>query len=132
MLLSRWLYYLGMTCLTYMFWWSGLTKLWDFSSARAEMLNFGLKPAALFAMATIALELGGSVVVVAGGRFAWIGAAALAAFTLATIPVAHDFWNKEGTAAFLEKAIAQEHLSVVGGLLVAAILAQWVARREDS
>ncbi|WP_416173432.1 DoxX family protein [Aerococcus mictus] len=35
----------------------GLNKAFDFSSAIAEMNHFGLSPAALFAVATIVMEL---------------------------------------------------------------------------
>jgi len=63
-------FHLGAVMVTYMFWWSGLTKLW-----------------------------------------------------------VHDFWNMQGQAAFLEKLWAQEHISIVGGLIVAAILADPGSRR---
>jgi len=116
-------FYLGAVALTCMFWWSGLTKLWDLPGTQAEMAHFGLNPPWLFALATIAVQLVGSALVIFGGRFAWLGAAALAVFTLATIPVSHDFWNMAGEAAFLEKFWAQEHTLVVGGLILAATLA---------
>jgi len=70
LLQSRWFFYIGAAAVTYMFWWSGLTKLWD-----------------------------------------------------------HDFWNMQGQAAFVEKLWAQEHISVVGGLIVAAIVADLRSRR---
>ena len=116
-------FYLGAVVVTYMFWWSGLTKLWDLPGTQAEMAHFGLNPPWLFALATIAVQLAGSALVIFGGRFAWLGAAPLALFTLATIPISHDFWNMQGQAAFLEKLWAQEHISIVGGLILAAILA---------
>jgi len=131
LLQSRWLFYIGAAGVTYIYWWSGLTKLWDFPQAQAEMAHFGLNPPAFFALATIALQLGGSALVVFGGRFAWLGAAALAGFTLATIPMAHDYWNKEGEIAFLEKTLAQEHLTVIGGLMLAAILAHLRNQRHS-
>ena len=87
------------------------------------MAHFGFNPPWLFAIATIAVQLVGSALVIFGGRYAWLGAAALALFTLATIPLAHDFWNMQGQAAFVEKLWAQEHVSVVGGLILAAIVA---------
>src|SRR5579871_4096078 len=96
LLRSRWLFYVGAAGMTYMFWWSGLTKILNISEAQAEMVHFGLNPPLIFALATIGLQLGGSALVVFGGRWAWLGAAALAAFTLATIPLAHDFWHMDG------------------------------------
>jgi transmembrane protein len=122
-------FYLAAALATYMFWWSALTKLWDLPGARAEMAHFGLDPPGFFAFATIVCQLAGSALVIFGGRFAWLGATVLALFTLGTIPVAHDFWNLEGQAAVVEKLWAQEHLSVVGGLLLAAILADLRSRR---
>ncbi|HKA57466.1 MAG TPA: DoxX family protein [Gemmatimonadales bacterium] len=116
-------FYLGTVALTYMFWWSGLTKLFDFAGAQGEMAHFGLNPPWFFAAATIVVQLGGSALVIFGGRLAWCGAGVLALFTLGTIPIAHDFWNLTGQAAFVEKLWSQEHVSVVGGLVVAAILA---------
>ncbi len=47
----------------------------------------------------------------------------LSVFTLSTIPLAHRFWEMQGLEAFLEQALVQDHLSVIGGLAVAAALA---------
>lgn len=124
LLRSRALFYLGTTALTFVFWWSGLVKSWDFTGAQAEMAHFGLDPPALYAALTIVEQLGGSALIVLGRQAAWVGAGALSVFTLATIPLAHRFWTLDGMAAFLDKALVQEHLSVIGGLIVAAILAQ--------
>jgi antibiotic biosynthesis monooxygenase (ABM) superfamily enzyme/uncharacterized membrane protein YphA (DoxX/SURF4 family) len=122
------LYLLAAIAATSVFWWSGLTKLIDLGAAQAEMAHFGLEPPLLFALGTIALQLGGSLLVILGGRFGAIGAAALGLFTLATIPLAHDYWNLQGHVAFLEKTIVQEHVSVVGGLLLAPLAALWTRR----
>ena len=120
---SRVSYLLATALLTYIFWWSGLSKVLDFQSALKEMEHFALKPAALFAVLTIAVQLLGSLAIIACSRWAWLGAGALAVFTLSTIPVAHRFWSMTGMEAFLEKALVQDHISVIGGLAVAAILA---------
>ena len=58
------------------------------------------------------------------GRLAWLGAGALAVFTLLTIPVAHRFWELQGDIAFMEKMFVFEHISVVGGLILAGIAAE--------
>jgi transmembrane protein len=117
-------FYVGAVVVTYMFWTSGIAKAAHFSDTLGEMAHFNLQPAWLFAIGTIALQLGGSLLVVLGGRYAWLGAAALALFTLATIPLAHPFWTLPPEAAFGERLIAEEHISVVGGLIVAALLAR--------
>ena len=113
---------------TSVFWWSAFSKIADFAGAQAEMAHFGLNPPWLFAAGTIGLQLGGTALILFGGRWAWVGAVALALFTLSTIPLAHAFWNMSGHEAFLEKIIAQEHLSVVGGLLAAAVAASYRRR----
>ena len=123
LLQSRVYYTLATALLTYIFWWSGLSKIFDFAGAMAEMEHFGLHPAALFAAATIALQVLGSLAIISASRWAWLGAGALAVFTLSTIPLAHRFWEMEGMVAFLEKALVQEHFSLIGGLAVAAALA---------
>jgi transmembrane protein len=127
------LFYLGAIAATFMFWSSGFVKAVHFGDTLGEMAHFGLNPPWLFAAGTIAIQLAGSALVVLGGRYAWLGAGALALFTLASIPIAHDFWNMPPQAAFGERLIAEEHVSVVGGLLVAALLArgygpQWRGR----
>src|SRR5262245_48846540 len=125
-------FYLGTVALTYMFWWSGLTKLVDFAGAQGEMAHFGLNPPWFFAAATIAIQLAGSALVVFGGRLAWFGAGALALFTLGTIPIAHDFWNVAGESAMIQKLWSQEHVSIVGGLVLAAILASLRSERRTN
>lgn len=124
LLRSRGLFHIGALVFTFVYWWSGLNKVFDFAGAQAEMAHFGLNPPALFAALTILVQLGGSALVVTGSRWAWLGAGALALFTLATIPLAHRFWEMEGLVAFLEQALVQEHVTVVGGLVLAAILAE--------
>jgi transmembrane protein len=118
------LFYIGAIMATFMFWTSGLGKAAHFADTLGEMAHFGLNPPWFFAVGTIAVQLAGSALVVLGGRYAWLGAGALALFTLATIPMAHDFWNMPAQAAFGERLIAEEHVSVVGGLIVAALLAR--------
>ena len=118
------LFYTGAIAATFMFWSSGFAKATHFGDTLGEMAHFGLQPAWFFAAGTIALQLVGSGLVVFGGRFAWLGAAALALFTLATIPLAHAFWTMPPEQAFGERLIVEEHLSVVGGLMLAALLAR--------
>lgn len=107
--------------LTLMFWLSGFAKLLDFNTALAEMERYGLSPAAPIALAVIFVQLAGSALVISG-RYVWLGAGALGVFTLLTIPIAHAFWSTTGEAAFMELMFTIEHLSVIGGLVVVAIL----------
>lgn len=107
--------------LTFVFWTSGLAKLLDFGSNAAVMEGFGLRPGWLFNAASLALQLGASAMIVAG-RGTAPAAAALALFTVLTIPIAHPFWARQGEEAFRDLTVALEHVSVIGGLALAAVL----------
>ena len=106
---------------TFVFWSSGLAKLADFGGAVAEMEKYGVLPAAPMAALVIVVQLGGSALVISGWNV-WLGAGALGVFTALTIPVAHAFWTMTGEVAFFEMLFAIEHISVIGGLMVVAIL----------
>jgi uncharacterized membrane protein YphA (DoxX/SURF4 family) len=77
----RWIALLGL-CAAYL--QGGFNKLIDFPGAIAEMQHFGLSPPALLAAITITLELGASIMILAG-IYRWIGALSLAAFRLMAI-----------------------------------------------
>jgi transmembrane protein len=111
--------YMARAILTYMFWASGLAKLIDFNAGVAEMSHFGLEPATLFNTAVIVTELGGSALIIAN-RWTWLGAGALAVFTLLTIPIAHTFWTMQEPIKTLEFYVVMEHITVIGGLMVVA------------
>lgn len=102
---ARWSYHLAAVLLTFLYWSSALALVTDFNNAKSEMAHFGLNPPAAFAIATIIVQLGGSLLVILGGRFVWLGAGALVVFTLPTIPIAHRFWEMTGEAAFHEKLL---------------------------
>ncbi len=101
-----------------------LQSLYDkanWQRALGEMTHFGLEPAGLYALATVAVQIVG-VILIIWGRYAWLGAGALAIFTLLTIPIAHHFWTITGMPRTLEIYVVYEHISVVGGLILAACL----------
>lgn len=109
--------------LTFVFWTSGLAKLLDFSANAAIMESFALYPGWAFNLATLILQLGASVMIILDRR-AWLAAAALAVFTILTIPIVHPFWAKTGEEAFRDMTVALEHVSVIGGLAVFCVLSQ--------
>lgn len=97
----------------------GLTKALDFEAAVAEMRHFGLQPAAPMALSVILLELGASALIIAGW-YRWLGALALALFTLAASVVANPFWLMTGEARFMATNAFFEHIGLAGGLLLVA------------
>lgn len=108
---------------TFVFWSAGLAHLANFSETVGFMHAVGVEPAVPFAVLAVLVLLGGSVLVIAD-RWTWFGAGALATFTLLTIPLAHAFWRLQGEAALGEMRVAMEHVSLVGGLLCAAVLSK--------
>lgn len=109
-------------CLAYLY--SGLAKLLDFPAAIAEQAHFGLQPAALFAAATILVQLGGALLVLFGRRgFAAAGALLLAGFTIAATVIGHAFWTLSGAERFHNLNSFLEHAGLVGGFVLVALQA---------
>jgi len=110
--------------LTLPFWSSGVAKLLDPAGALAEAHHFELKPAALVVVATIVVQIAGSALLVLG-RWAWLGAGALGIFTAWATIIAHPFWAiADPVQRFHERNTFLEHAGLIGGLIVAAILAR--------
>jgi uncharacterized membrane protein YphA (DoxX/SURF4 family) len=112
----RWIALLGL-CAAYL--QGGLEKAVDFEGAMAEMNHFGLAPAAPFAIAVIILELGASVLILIG-YYRWLGAVALAGFTLMATFIANRFWELPMPDRFMAENGFFEHLGLVGGFLLVA------------
>ena len=107
--------------LTYLFWSSGLDKLFGFHEATAELGGLGLPVPALLAAALVVTQIAGSALVI-WGRYAWLGAGWLGVFTLITIPIAHRFWEMSPPQRLMEMYLVREHLSLCAGLFLTAAL----------
>ncbi|HEY4074151.1 MAG TPA: DoxX family protein [Herbaspirillum sp.] len=112
----RWIALLGL-CAAYL--QGGIDKALDFPSAIGEMTHFGLTPVVPFAIMVIVLELGASLLILTG-FYRWIGALALAAFTLMATFLANRFWNAPMPERFMLENGFFEHLGLVGGFLLVA------------
>ncbi len=99
-----------------------LTKMFDFAGAIAEMEHFGLHPATGFAIFVIVFELTASAMVVSG-FLRWVGALALAGFTLIATMIALRFWE---LPAGMERMMATnaffEHVGLAGAFLFVAAI----------
>lgn len=115
--LLRWLM-LPAICAAYI--QGGLVKALDFNGAMAEMTHFGLQPAALFAGLVVVLELGASVLILTG-FYRWLGALALAGFTLAATLMANRFWEMSPPERFIGMNGFFEHIGLAGALLLVAL-----------
>jgi len=111
--------FLLMLCAAYI--QGGLQKLFDYGGAVAEMQHFGLPLPAVAAAAVIVLELAASAMIIAGWK-RWLGAAALALFTLAANFMANRFWDLAGHERMMSANGFFEHIGLVGALLLVAWL----------
>ncbi|WP_353234307.1 DoxX family protein [Diaphorobacter ruginosibacter] len=109
--------------LTTFFWMAGLFGLFNFNVIVQEMAAEKLPAPVAFAVLTIATQLIGSALLISDYRgLGWLGSGALVVFTLLTIPIGHAFWTFTEPKRTAEFHIALEHITVVGGLLLAGLL----------
>lgn len=108
--------------LTTPFWAAGIQHLAQFQDTLGEMEHFALNPPLLWAVIAILSMYGGSILVIAGGRWTWLGAGWLGVFTVLTIPIAHAFWKLQSQDQIGELRTVMEHISIIGGMMVVAIL----------
>jgi len=101
----------------------GVGKLGDWPAALAEQAHFGLNPPAVWAALTIAVELIGPLLILSN-RLVWLGAGMLGLFTFAAAIVANAFWAMpEGPERFAAMNAFFEHMGLVGGFILVAVLA---------
>jgi uncharacterized membrane protein YphA (DoxX/SURF4 family) len=124
----RWTWPLARLALVSAYLLGGLSKLLDPTGAIAEQAHFGLHPAWLWAWLAIVIELGGSLLIIAG-RLVWLSAGALGVLTAIAMLVANDFWRLESAARFAALNSFFEHVGLIAGLVLAAVLA---ARGPDA
>ncbi len=128
--MTRAIYSVAVLLLTSAFWLSGVFKALDFPAAIAEVRGLtGLEPAEIIAGVVIAVQLGGSLLLLIGGRAAILGALALGGFTIAATLLAHSWWTKEGVERIRDFNIFWEHMGLVGGFMLAALAAQKIREK---
>lgn len=108
------------TLLATVFLSSGAAKMIDFQGEMSEMRAAGLHPDWLFNIVTALLLLISSLFIILD-KALWVGMVALSIFLLLTIVVVHRFWNMPQPDSTQAMFWAVEHVSLVGGLLSAAI-----------
>lgn len=108
---------------------SALFKLLDFQAAVQEAAGLGFGSPMFVATATIATQVLGSALFLTH-RFCWLGAGMLAIFTAIATLIAHGFWRFEGLEQARQLATFLEHIALIGGLAIAAVLIH--ARRAST
>jgi uncharacterized membrane protein YphA (DoxX/SURF4 family) len=115
---------LARVLLTLPYWWSGLSKIADLHGALGEAAQLGLKPAWLVVVATVLIQLGGSILLIVG-RAGWLAAGALGVFTALATLIAHPFWTVvDPLERFHALNTFLEHIGLIGGFMLATILVE--------
>jgi putative oxidoreductase len=95
----------------------GIGKISGFGGIVGYIGSAGLPFPALGAGIAIAVEVGGSLALVAGLKTRWV-AAIMAIFTVATAVFFHKFWAAPVDEAVIEHIMFFKDLSIAGGLLM--------------
>ncbi|MBC7831706.1 MAG: DoxX family protein [Hyphomicrobium sp.] len=104
---------------------SGVMKVIDFTGAVAEVRALtGMEPASPIAALVILTQLGGSALLLIGGRSTVIGAFLLASFTFAATVLGHAFWTKAGPQQARDLVTFLEHMGLIGGFVLVALLSR--------
>ncbi len=127
----RWTWLIARIALTSAYIVGGVTKLLDFKGAVAEQEHIGLHPGWAWAALTIFVELVGPVLVISG-RMVWLGAGMLGVFTGLAAIMANDFWALQGSARFAAFNAFFEHLGLIAGFVMAALIAGRAQRQPGA
>lgn len=125
----RWTGFLARLALVGAYLLGGIVKASDWTAAIAEQAHFGMSPPALWAALTIVVEIVGPLLILSG-RLVWLGAGMLGVFTLFAAITANAFWAMPaGQDRFMATNAFFEHLGLIGGFVLAAMVAEMEARR---
>ena len=127
----RWTWLIARVGLTGPYIVGALMKLSDLHSAVLEQEHFGLRPGLPWAWLTIATEIAGPMLVISG-RFVWLGAGMLGVFTLLANLLVNRFWEMAGEARFAATNGFFEHIALVAGFVLAALIAEQENRSRNS
>ena len=99
---------------------AGVRKVMGFAGAVAYLAKLGFPAAEAMAVIAIAIEIGGSILLIAGWRTRW-AAWLLALFVVIAAFAAHRFWEISDPGQFSNQLNHfLKNLSIVGGLLYVA------------
>lgn len=117
--MPAWIYTLALLALCGPYLQGAALKLWDFPAAVTEVRQLGLGPAAPLALATVALQSVAPVLALSG-CYRWLGALALAGFTLLAALLADRFWAADGPERRRLGIAFMEHIALAGAWLLVA------------
>ncbi len=108
---------LGRVLLGLIFVISGVEKIAGFAGTAGYIASKGLPAAEMLTALTIAVELGGGLLLLLGLKARWV-ALALAIFTVVAAILFHNFWTMTGPEAMDNRIHFMKNLSIVGGMLM--------------
>ena len=116
---APWVQSLALLCLCAAYLQGGWYKALNFRGAVAEVKALGLTPAAPIAAAVLVLQLAASALILTGW-YRWLGALALAGFTVLAALLADRFWAAPQAERQRAANALFEHWGLVGGMLLVA------------
>ncbi len=116
---APWVHSLALLCLCAAYLQGGWYKALNFRGAVAEVKALGLTPAAPIAAAVLVLQLAASALILTGW-YRWLGALALAGFTVLAALLADRFWVAPQAERQRAANAFFEHWGLVGGMLLVA------------
>jgi putative oxidoreductase len=99
---------------------SGIGKIKGYTATAAFMGNLGIPFPQFMLVLTIALEIGGGILLILGWRARWV-ALAFFGFTFLTAIVVHPFWNYELANMGGQLNNFMKNLAIMGGMLYVVI-----------
>ncbi len=111
---------IGRFLIAFIFLFAGFGKVTGFEGTVAYIASKGMPLPQLAAMAAIAVELGGGLMLVVGWN-ARIAAAAMLVFTALTALIFHNFWAVPADQAQNQMIHFMKNVSMMGGLLYVVI-----------
>ena len=107
----------GRLLLAVLFMMSGFGKIGGFEGTAEYIASKGLPMPQVLTALTIALELGGGILLAVGWKARW-AALAIAIFTLVAAVVFHNYWAAPPEQRMSEYNAFWKNISIVGGMLM--------------
>ena len=109
--------FLGRIFLALLFVVSGVGKITGYAATAALMTSKGLPVVDILLPLTIAVELGGGLLLALGWKARW-AAAALFLFLIPTTLIFHQFWGIDPKLVQMQKIHFLKNVAIMGGMLL--------------
>ena len=109
--------FLGRICLALLFVVSGIGKITGYAGTAAVMASKGLPLVDILLPLTIAVELGGGLLLALGWKARW-AAAVLFLFLIPTTLIFHQFWGIDAKLVQMQKIHFLKNVAIMGGMLM--------------